>query len=308
MRAVVRLVAFTVAALGGVFAGAVVGCSLVTELGDLSGGETGAPGSLDGAADAGVDTGGAMADGAPSCEASVSVDDAFTASLGEWRPHSTNLVGYPNVEDFEGARAAVFLPNVPPHPDGGGAVHTFAAAALWIPQVVPLHAFDLELEFFVLCRSDLVECADGLNIVWLDATSTSLLTNSNTGHMAALPPGTAGAGIVLDTYPNGRDETNDLVVPAIELIQLDPTKPLGAYDWKVAIATPPFPGAWHKLDVSVRDGAVSVRYDGRDVLTSSVRSFARGLFGMTAGSGENADAVAVRNLHARFYECAPPPR
>ena len=63
--------------------------------------------------------------------------------------------------------------------------------------------------------------------------------------------------------------------------------------------------AWHKLGISVRGDTVKVRYDGGPALTATVPSVARGLIGISGGTGGQTDAVAVRNVKGSFYGCVP---
>ena len=57
--------------------------------------------------------------------------------------------------------------------------------------------------------------------------------------------------------------------------------------------------------VSMRGGVVTVKADGNALVSGSVTPLANGIVGFSAGTGGQTDAVAIRNVHARFYTCTP---
>lgn len=65
------------------------------------------------------------------------------------------------------------------------------------------------------------------------------------------------------------------------------------------------PAAWHSLTVSLRGDTVGVGYDGVFWIIGLVRPITRGVVGLTAGTGGQTNAVAVRNVKGAFYDCTP---
>ncbi|MEA2749745.1 MAG: hypothetical protein QOI41_3888, partial [Myxococcales bacterium] len=49
----------------------------------------------------------------------------------------------------------------------------------------------------------------------------------------------------------------------------------------------------------------TVAYDGAPAVTGMVPAVVQGLVGLSAGTGGETDAVAVRNVKASFYDCVP---
>lgn len=291
------------------------GCSLVTDLSGFSEPVTDAGTPPDAAAPSDArppsdDAGDDAAGDAPSCVPSVVADTKIESGLEDWLPFAYRANGYPKVEAFGGGPAAVLFPTVvvpagagtdggPPDPQIYG-----AHSGIWRPGAVPLAAFDLDVEVFVACTTT-SSCADGLVVAWIDSTTLADLTNTNDGHVAGLPASRAGAAVILDDYGNDATETTDPPPPTIQIVQLDATKSLGQYPWQAATAGLSFLGAWHRLGVRLRGGDVSATIDGAAVLSGKVRAIERGLFGLTAGTGGETDAVALRDLHAKFYACVP---
>jgi hypothetical protein len=302
--------------------GAAVACSLTTDLDGLHRpGESVAP-PPDGAL---VDTTtvDAIPDATedaplPPCKASSVIDTPLTSSFGEWSPRSHKNAEHPKIGSFFGGNAAVLLPFVDttpipidagPDADGGPAFFTpperrDAIGGLWLTTPVALRSFDLELDFHVRCTNG-SSCADGLAVGWLDTTSAAGLTNENDGHRYGFPAAVSGGAVLVDTYQNKLDETDDPPSPSLQIVRLEGSKTLGLYKWTLASKSTDFPGANHKLAVSVRGTTVSVRYDGGAALTSTVPMVTRGLIGISAATGGQTDAVAVRNVKASFYECVP---
>lgn len=290
------------------------GCSLVTDLSGFSEPVVDGGGVADAApSDAPLptdDAGDDVGTDAPSCAPSVVVDTKVESGLEDWLPFAYRANGYPKVEAFGDGPAAVLFPKVVVPPgagtDGGPpSPEIFAAhSGIWRPGAVPLAAFDVDVEVFVACTST-SSCADGLVVAWVDDATLGDLTNTNDGHVAGLPAARAGAAVILDDYQNGATETTDPAAPSVQIVQLDATKSLGQYPWQVASAGLSFLGAWHRLGVRLRGGDVAATLDGAAVLAAKVRPVARGLFGLTAGTGGETDAVALRDLHAKFYACVP---
>lgn len=77
------------------------------------------------------------------------------------------------------------------------------------------------------------------------------------------------------------------------------------YKWVVASKGTSFLAAYHKLSISARGTIVTVGYDGTPVLIGSLPMVTRGLVGITTATGDQTNAVAVRNVKASFYDCAP---
>jgi len=296
---------------------ATAACSLTTDLSGLAGAdEAPAPDAaldvVDGAApDAPLDA----SDATPPCKPDLTLDTPLTASLGSWSPRAVRNAGYPKIDAFLGNPAAVLFPVVdttpvpiePGNPDAGttsAPERTTASSGIWLTSPVALRAFDVELEVHVRCTSS-SSCADGFAFTWLDTTNAALLNDGGAGHIQGIPGGVGGGAVLLDDFHNDPDATDDPAVPALEIVKIEATKSVGAYPWVVANRPASFLGAWHRLGISVRGGAVSVRYDGGPALTATVPSVARGLVGITGGTGGETDAVAVRNVKGTFYSCMP---
>ena len=181
-----------------------------------------------------------------------------------------------------------------------------ALGGIWQTTPVPLRSFDVELEIFVKCTST-GSCADGVAFIWLDTTSSASLSDNinSTGHIMGIPPGVAGGAIIADVYKNDATETTDPPVPALEIVKVEAAKKVGHYPWVVTSKGLDFRAAWHRLSISVRGDAVSVALDGAPTLTGMVPLVAQGLVGISAGTGGETDAVAVRNVKASFYDCVP---
>jgi Legume-like lectin family len=295
---------------------ALAGCALVVDLDGLEGPPLTDGGNGDGTSpsptpDAAPPDDARAADTAPPCAAKVTVDSKFDATLADWRGLQMGVSGYPTVESFLGDPAAVLLPKITVPPgagtDGGppDPQKIDARSGLWRPSAVPLVAFDLDVETNVTCTSS-ASCADGLAIAWIDSADLADLDNQNYGHISGFPKARNGAAIIFDDYQNdpAPDEVSDPAPPTLQIIQLDADKAVGTYKWHVATAPLSFLGAWQKVHVALRNGEVTVTV-GSTSLAGKVRPFARGLFGFTTGTGGKTDAVAVRNVHAKFYDCAP---
>jgi hypothetical protein len=303
---------------------ATAACSLAVDLSGLSEPEpvdAGGPGS-EAASDASVE---AAPDGASdalpgTCTATTVIDTPLTSTLGTWTPLAYNQAGnYPKVESFFGDPAAVLIAFVDTTPIPNDARNSKDAAAafyvpperqeavggLWQTTPVPLRAFDVELEVLVKCTSG-NSCADGVAFAWLDEQTVSPPTGVSTGHVQGLPPGVSGAAVLLDDYRNTVADTDDPATPSIELVQLDKDKTLGHYAWVTSSKATPFLATWHKLSISLRTTTVTVGYDGTPWLVGTAPAIARGVVAITAGTGGLTDAVAVRNVKASFYDCAPP--
>jgi hypothetical protein len=291
------------------------GCSLLVDLEGLAG--SAAP---DGGDDA-LSEAGEPRDGGPDvtfddapfrCDASTTIDEPFATDLGGWVPLQQAAPGYPKLGAFAGDPAAILLPivDVPKVDAGSDAAappadeYDDARSGLWFPTVVPLQAFDVDFEMQVRCPVP-GSCADGLAFAWLDLATLGPLTNVNTGHAAGLPEGVAGAAFYADNYRNDETETSDPPAPALEIIGIDPTKPVGTYPWVVASRAASFMEAWHAIGIRVRGGDVEVLYDGAPFLSGKVAPVAKGIIGLTAGTGGETDAVAVRKLKGRFFSCSP---
>jgi hypothetical protein len=319
MRLGVRRIAF-VTALGGV--GAVVACSFTTDLDGFSepfareaGGSDAASGADTSSADAGTD---ALPDSAPPCVAQAVIDTPLTSTLESWSPRSRNQSdGYPKVESFFGSPAAVLLPFVDTTPvpiDAGNpdAGPTFfnpperadAIGGIWQTTPVALRSFDLSVDIYAKCTTP-SSCADGVGIGWFDTTNVPSPTSTNTGHIMGFPPFVAGAAVIADLYRNDATETTDPLVPALEIVKVDATKNLGHYPWVASSIGVDFRGGWHTLTISVRGTTITVGYDGKQSFNAFVPLMTKGLVGISAGTGGQTDAVAVRNVKASFYDCVP---
>ncbi len=252
----------------------------------------------------------------PPCNPERTIDTPLATTLGDWSPRAIRNGSYPKVEKFQDSPAAVLYPIVdttpfpvdPMNPDAGttsAPERTNAVSGIWQLSPLALRSFDVELEILVRCTSS-DSCADGAAFIWLDTTNAALLNDGGTGHTQGIPAGVSGGAVFLDNFHNGdADETNDPATPALEIVKIDGTKPLGAYPWVVTSLASKFLGSWHKVGISVRGDAVSVRYDGAVALTANVPSVARGLIGISGGTGGETDAVAVRNVKGTFYACTP---
>jgi hypothetical protein len=314
MRFGVRRVAF------GIAVSAIVACSLTDLTGFSDGAEPDRPDVF--VADAAPANEAAAADAASEvaqpCKASAVLDTPLTTNLGTWTPYALKQKGHPNVESFFGTSAGVLLPFVDTTPipiDAGDpdAGPTFdvppqivdAVSALWHTTPIPLRAFDVSYEAHVRCTNG-GSCADGLVFAWLATASPAVLTTGNSGGTEGIPSGVAGIGVLLDDYKNNPNESNDPASPSIQIVKIDPTKPaLKSYPWVVASKGVSFLGAWHTVGISVRGDAVTVRFDGAIATTTTLPSIPSGLVGLTAGTGGESDAVAVRNFKGSFYDCIP---
>jgi hypothetical protein len=322
MRLGVRRIAFLLALV------ASVACSLTTDLTGFSepfpfeAGSSDAPvlmetSTFDGGVEAAIEA------APPSCLPQLTIDTPLTTTAGTWSARSYKNAGYPKVESFFGSPAAVLLPFVDTTPipidggavdggDGGDAGPAFfippermdAIGGIWLTTPVALRSFDLELEIYVKCTKS-GSCADGVGVAWLDTTSVASLTNTNTGNVLGFPTAVTGGAVLADVYHNLADETTDPPVPALEIVKIEASKNLGHYPWAVASIGVDFRGAWHRLAISVRGDAVTVHYDGTRSFIGNVPSVTKGLVGISAGTGGETEAVAVRNVKASFYDCAP---
>ncbi|MDB5216893.1 MAG: hypothetical protein JWO86_4820 [Myxococcaceae bacterium] len=320
MRLGVRRIAFVVA-LGA--AGAGVACSLTTDLNGFSEPFPRDAGSdvfvspdtsviVDAAPEASVDS------APPPCIAQTTIDTPLTSTLDMWSPRSSmQSGGYPKVESFFGMKAAVLLPFVDTTPvpiDAGDpdAGPTFfypperndAIGGIWRTTPVALRSFDVAFDFFVKCTKN-GSCADGFAFVWLDTTAVANLSNKNSGSEMGIPALVSGGAVFADNHRNDSTESSDPPVPALEIVKLEAAKTVGHYPWVVASKGINFIGAWHKLAISVRGDVVTVAYDGAPAVTGMVPSVVQGLVGLSAGTGGETDAVAVRNVKASFYDCVP---
>lgn len=314
MRAGVRRGAFVVAV------GAVVACSLTTDLDGLSDGVSDA--SVPDAAGADALAEAALMDATndvapPPCKASTVIDSPLTTDLGGWAPRASGQTGYPKTESFFGTNAAVLFPFVDTtpipidagDPDAGPTFfdppeRTNAISALWQTTPVALRSFDVELEVHVRCTTG-GSCADGVAFAWLGTASASVLPNTNKGGAQGIPSGVEGAAVLLDNYENNPDEIPDPAAPSLQVVQLDPTKVPGQYPWIVSSTSMPFLAAWHKLGITLRGTMVTVRFDGAVVLSTTIKPVVSGLVGITGGTGGQTDAVAVRSFRGSFYDCVP---
>jgi len=301
--------------------GGTAACSLVVDTSGLTGAPPAEAGPPEAAADAtsapppdaeGDDDAdaGALVDAETCDAAAVAYDLPLTATLDPLLARSLRVSTYPKVEPFFGDVAAVLYPFVDPSPMDAGpdaaptyrAQYTGAHSGLWIPAAVPLGAFDVTVDVHVRCTST-SSCADGLIVAWLETERLEVLTNASTGHVGGLPSGTDGAAVVLDDFQNPPEDVADPAAPTLQVIQLDATKPVGKYPWHVAAKATSFLGGWHTVAVTARRGVLDVRFDGALRVSAVTRPFARGLFGITAGTGGETNAVAVRNLRATFRDC-----
>jgi hypothetical protein len=246
------------------------------------------------------------------------IDTTLTSTLGTWSPRSLHQPdGYPKVESFFGSPAAVLLPFVDTtpvpidagNPDAGPTFfvppeRTDALGGIWQATPVALRSFDLAVDIYVKCtKAD--SCADGIGIGWFDTTTVPSPTETNIGHAMGFPPSVAGAAVIADVYRNYSTETTDPPVPALEIVKVDATKMLGHYPWVVGSIGVDFRAAWHTLTISVRGTTVTVGYDGKQTLKAVVPLVTKGLVGISAGTGGETDAVAVRNVKGSFYDCTP---
>ena len=246
----------------------------------------------------------APADAAPlPCLPSATIDTPLTTVLGPWTPRTIGNPGYPRTDSFFGAPAAVLFPFVDTSIDGGPSEHFSAVGGLW-HAALPLRAFDIELEAHVRCTAA-DSCADGLGLVWLDTLDIPAATSVNNGHRMGLPSGVDGAGVLLDDLKNGADETDDPAAPSVQIVAIDASRAVGQYAWTVASKGTPFLAGWHSLTVSLRGDTVRVGYDGVFWIIGLVRPITRGVVGLTAATGGQTNAVAVRNLKGAFYDCTP---
>ncbi len=256
---------------------------------------------------------------ADACKPSVTIDAPLASDLGGFTALSLDIDGYPRVESFGGDTSAVLLPvpdsgpipvDAGPDADGGfviGPLEIFSArSGLWWPASVPTGNFDLDLDVKVQCTSS-SSCADGFVIAWLDLADLAKLSNRNIGHTAGLPDRVAGAFVDLDDFKNSAsdNEPPDPPPPTIQINALDPSKAAGTYAWTKSHAPANFLGSWHTVSVAMRSGLVTVKLDGAVATSTNVPPLANGIVGFSAGTGGETDAIAVRNVHGRFYACTP---
>lgn len=313
MKRGARRVAFVVAI------GATAACSLTVDLtGFSSGSERESPplaeaGAVDApVADAAPDV---MLDTTPACAPRTVIDTPLANDLGTWTIRSFGNTGHPKVDAFSGVKAGVLLPFVDTtpipvdagDPDAGPTFYTppergRAIGGLWHPATVPLRAFDVSADVRVRCTKP-SSCADGIAFAWLDTTAVPAANDGNIGGAYGFPPGVRGAAVLLDNYKNL--ETGDPDPLTMQVIALDATKPVGKYPWVLTSKATEFVDDWHSLTISLRGDVVVVQYDGAPWLTTRVPTWGTGLFGMSAATGGQTDAVAVRNVKASFYDCTP---
>jgi hypothetical protein len=315
MRAGARRIAFVVAV------SAAVACSLTTDLIGLSGGasETPEASGVDSTVDDVVVADAPPDAPPPPCKASTVLDTPLTADLGSWSPRADGQTKHPKVEAFVGASATVLFPVVDatrvlldagdPDADAGPTYYyppeiADAISGIWQTTPVALRSFDAEFEVHVRCTSS-GSCADGVAFAWLGTTSASALASKNSGGAQGLPGSVEGAAVLLDDYKNDPTESDDPAVPSLQIVQLDPTRTPGKYAWTLTSKATPFLGAWHKVSVSLRGTAITVSYDGAFALSGTVKPLVSGLIGITAATGGESDAVAVRNFKGSFYDCVP---
>jgi hypothetical protein len=315
MPPVIRRMAVRGAALA-VVLGASAACSLLTDLTGFSTPEPAESGTL-ASADAANDATPVVDSAPPPCTAQATFDTPLITGLDSWTGKAFNLAGYPRVESFQGTTAAVLFPYVDETPveiDAGDPEagptfvtppgHIQAHSGIWQVTPVPLRSFDVQYDFYLRCSSS-SSCADGSSFAWLDTTDVSSLTNESVGHVMGLPITVSGAAVIADLYKNGADESSDPAVPAIEIVKIDKTLDVGHYPWVEAASATDFRAAWHTMAISVRGDTVEVRYDGAPRLSAKVPEIARGLVGISAGTGGKTSAAAVRNFKASFYDCEP---
>lgn len=305
--------------LGVVGLAGALGCSVMTGFSGLTGsaddaGTTAdAAQASDAAHDATSSTLDAGLDANGPCVAATTMSNAFDKDAGTFLSVST-VMGYPQVEPFFGDPALVILPFrdtslVDAGPDAAPmpkeAELTSVRSAAWLPAPVPLTSFDVTFQAQVRCTSA-ISCGDGLIFAWLDTVNPDLLDHGGTGHTAGLPELVGGAGVNIDDYQNGPSETNDPYTPSLQIVQLDPAQKVGTYPWQKAIEKLNFFDAWHTYTVRQRGGAVTVFYDGTMQLSANVTRVKKGFVGLTAGTGSDTDAIAVRNFQGTFYDCVAP--
>lgn len=319
MRLGVRFNALVIA-IGAV--GALVACSLTTDLDGFSepvpreAGSDAATAPDTSVVDANAEA--ANDSAPPPCVPQMVIDTPLTSTLGSWSPRSfSQSGGYPKVESFFGSPAAVLFPFVDTtpvpidagDPDAGPTFfnppeRTGAIGGIWQTTPLALRSFDFALEFFVKCTKA-SSCADGIGIGWFDTLDAGAPNPNNSGHIMGFPAAVAGGAVIADVFRNDTSDTSDPPVPALELVKLDATKMLGHYPWVVASVGVDFRAAWHKLTISVRGSGVTVGYDGTQTFKGTVPMVAKGLVGISAGTGGQTDAVAVRNVKGSFYDCTP---
>ena len=297
---------------------ATAACSLTTDLSGYAGSDD--PPASDAATSAETATSDAPFDASeaapPPCNADRVLDAPFTTTLGDWSPRAIRNGSYPKIEMIQGNPAAVLYPIVdttpfpvdPKNPDAGttsAPERTNAVSGIWQVSPLALRSFDVELELLVRCTSS-GSCADGAAFIWLDTTNEALLNDGGPGHMQGSPAAVSGGAVFFDDFHNGDAiEPLDPVTPALEIVKIESSKRVGTYPWVAASQPSTFLGGWHKLGISVRGDTVNVRYDGVPALTAMVPSVARGVIGISGGTGGETDAVAVRNLKGSFYACTP---
>jgi hypothetical protein len=232
------------------------------------------------------------------CAPRTVIDSVFSVDLAGWEPLGRASGAYPRIETFAGMPAAVLFPFQP------ASELQFARSGVWLAQPVALEAFDLSAQVQLRCTST-TSCADGVALAWLDTTDRTRLTSSNVQQTMGLPDGTTGSAVVFDIYRNAPPETPDPLAPSLQLVVLDPKAKVGAYDWFVDTAPASFLQAWHTVTIRVRGDQAVVGYDGAELLSGKVPRVALGLFGITAGTGGETHASAVRNVRGTFYDCIP---
>lgn len=296
------------------------GCSAITSFTGLAGvDEDGGSQSTDASADRRVSTdANSVPDtstdvGPTACNASKTIAAALTKDMGSFTPYST-FMGYPNVEPFFGDTALVLLPFrdtslVDAGPDADPVPKQSEIkdvnSGIWLTTPLPLTSFDVSFEAQIRCTSA-GSCADGLIFAWLDTTNATLLSNKTYGNGAGVPDMVGGGGIDIDNYKNDSTESNDPYAPSLQILALDATKAAGRYQWWTAIEKVSFADAWHKYTIKQRGGAVTLTFDGAMQLTATIPTVKTGLVGLTAGTGGESDAVAVRAFSGTFYDCVAP--
>ncbi len=181
----------------------------------------------------------------------------------------------------------------------------WARAGIFLRNAVPTNAFDIAFDFALVCLGG---CADGFAAAWLETTSEQALGNANDAHALGIPTGVRGGAVAIDLFKNS--ETNDDQTPNLQILDIDPTKQPGDYDWSVQ-SSQTFPTIYatgHHVELRLRSSALKLVMDGITLREGIVvPSGFEGTFGFVGATGNQTATMVVHHLKAKFYRCDAPP-
>jgi hypothetical protein len=177
-----------------------------------------------------------------------------------------------------------------------------ARDSIWFANPVPLDTFDVTFETLVTCPDAGYNCGDGIAFAWLDAPSVDAAFAGGVGGGSSfgVPDRVGGNAVAVDLARGSPP-------PTLEILRLDSGLSAGTYPWVVSGVSAAELGspAWNTVVITVRNGHAVVSGGGLQ-LEAGVAPLARGMFGLTAATGDDVAGFKVRNLHASFG-CAPAP-